>query len=163
MKIITRGVIDWATGKILEEDSYEYQGPMALAADARQLGDSLGYPMVVAGANATAPTTPSGSWIDISNAIGDLLLILNLGSVTGAFGSLKVQLQSATANTGASATNEAADPRNLGLITAGADGVFVIPYKTDFITNQFVGVACTFTGITAATFGVELVLRPKIH
>jgi hypothetical protein len=31
MKIITRAVIDWATLKIEEEDSYEYSGPIALA------------------------------------------------------------------------------------------------------------------------------------
>lgn len=29
MKIITRGVIDWETGQVLEEDSYEYSGPIA--------------------------------------------------------------------------------------------------------------------------------------
>lgn len=33
MKIITRGVIDWATLAVLEEESYEYDGPMALAKD----------------------------------------------------------------------------------------------------------------------------------
>lgn len=31
MKIITRGVIDWATLEVLEEESYEYSGPVALA------------------------------------------------------------------------------------------------------------------------------------
>jgi|SRR5579859_162571 len=31
MKIITRGVIDWETLKVIEEDSFEYEGPLALA------------------------------------------------------------------------------------------------------------------------------------
>lgn len=34
MKIITRGVIDWETLEVLEEESYEYDGPVALAKDA---------------------------------------------------------------------------------------------------------------------------------
>lgn len=165
MKIITRGVIDWETGRVLEEDAFEYQGPIARCADARQFTDVVGnvYPMIAAGANATAPTTGSGNWVDVSNAVGDLLIIVNLGSATGSFGSLKVQLQSAAANTGASAVNEASDPRNAGLITAVATGVYAMAYKTDYVANQFIGVNCTFTGITAATFGVELILRPKIH
>lgn len=33
MKVIRRGVIDWATLEVLEEDSFEYDGPIALAKD----------------------------------------------------------------------------------------------------------------------------------
>lgn len=33
VKVITRGVIDWVTLEVLEEDSFEYEGPVALAKD----------------------------------------------------------------------------------------------------------------------------------
>lgn len=33
MRVITRGVIDWETLEVLEEESYEYAGPIALAKD----------------------------------------------------------------------------------------------------------------------------------
>lgn len=33
MKVITRAIIDWATLEVEEEDSYEYEGPVALAKD----------------------------------------------------------------------------------------------------------------------------------
>lgn len=33
MKIITRAVLDWETGEVIEEDAYEYSGPVAYAKD----------------------------------------------------------------------------------------------------------------------------------
>jgi len=75
MKIITRGVIDWSTGAVLEEDSYEYSGPVAHAKDsgsppqavdpyqqaAAQYGLSTGTALFNAGLNRTNQVNPLGS------------------------------------------------------------------------------------------------------
>lgn len=75
MKIITRGVIDWATLQVEEEDSYEYEGPVALAKDAgappqavdpytqaaAQYGLSTGTAQYNAGLNRTNQNNPLGS------------------------------------------------------------------------------------------------------
>lgn len=75
MKVITRGVIDWATLRVEEEDSYEYEGPLALAKDsgsapapvdpytqaAAQYGLSTGTAQYNAGLNRTNQTNPLGS------------------------------------------------------------------------------------------------------
>ena len=160
-KIIRRGVIDILTGKVLEEDAYDYFGPLTRCMpDARNLGDlSQCFPLIPAAANAAAPTTGSGAWTDTENWCGDGLIVVSVGSVTGSFGSLKVQLQTSTANTGASAANATNDPRNAGLLTITATGTYVMPFNTDYLANNFVGVVCTYTTITASVFGVTLLGR----
>jgi|SRR5665213_660849 len=159
MKIIKRGVLDW-DGNILEEDAYDYHGVIARCMpDARNLADlNQAYPMIPALPNASAPSTASGSWIDTENWCGDGLIVVSFGAVTGGFGSLKVQVQCSSANTGASAAN-IVDPRNAGLLTMIALGTYVMPFNTDYLANNFVGVVCTYTTITAGTFGVTLLGR----
>lgn len=131
--------------------------------DARNLADlSQVFPMVPAGANASAPTTASGSWVDTENWIGDAVLVVNVGSVTGSFGSLKVQIECSAANTGTSPSN-CADPRNAGLLTITALGTYVMPFNVDQLPLDFVGVACTYTGITAATFSAEIIGRKQAN
>jgi hypothetical protein len=75
VKIITRGVIDWGTLQIEEEDSYEYEGPIARAKDsgappqavdpwtqaAAQYGLSTGTAQFNAGLNRTNQNNPLGS------------------------------------------------------------------------------------------------------
>jgi len=75
MKVITRGVIDWATLAVLEEESYEYAGPLSLAKDsgsppqavdpyqqaAAQYGLSTGTALFNAGLNRTNQVNPMGS------------------------------------------------------------------------------------------------------
>lgn len=75
MKIITRGVIDWATLEVLEEESYEYEGPVALAKDsgsppqpvdpyqqaAAQYGLATGTAQYNAALNRTNSVNPLGS------------------------------------------------------------------------------------------------------
>lgn len=131
--------------------------------DARNLGDSVVSALLPAAADASAPTTASGSWVDTSNYIGDILIVVNVGSVTGSYGSVKVQLQSAAANTGASAANETADPRNSGLLTVTANGAYVFAYGTDYLANKYVGVAVTFTTVTAAVMSVEVIGRKSAN
>lgn len=74
VKIITRGVLDW-DGHILEEDAYEYSGPLALAKDsgsapapvdpwtqaAAQYGLDTGTAEFNAGLNHTNSSNPLGS------------------------------------------------------------------------------------------------------
>lgn len=101
--------------------------------------------------------------MDVSNYVGDILIVVDLGSVTGSLGSLNVQMQSATAATGAAAANETADPRNSGLLTVVALGAAVMPYGINYLANKFVGVATTFTGITACVAGVLVLGRKRIN
>lgn len=75
MKIITRAILDWATSAVLEEDSYEYEGPIAQAKDsgqppqavdpyqqaAAQYGLSTGTAEFNAGLNRTNTVNPLGS------------------------------------------------------------------------------------------------------
>lgn len=75
MKIITRAVLDWATSAVLEEDSYEYTGPVAYAKDsgqppqavdpyqqaAAQYGLSTGTALFNAGLNRTNTSNPLGN------------------------------------------------------------------------------------------------------
>lgn len=162
MKIITRAVLDIMSGRWIEEESHEYQGPLARCMpDALNLGDlNQVYPLVPSGVHASSPqTTGSGSWVDVSNWIGDMLLVVDVSANVGGYGSITVQLQSATANTGAAAANETSDPRNSGLLTITANGTFVMPYSADKTANKFVGVNCVYTTVTSATFGVTLLGR----
>jgi len=164
MKIITRAVLDIVKGRWIEEESHEYRGPIARCMpDARNLGDCVAFPLLPAAVDASAQTTGSGNWVDCSNFIGDLLIVVNIGANVGGYGSVKVQLQSATANTGAGAANETADARNAGLLTVIANGVTVMAYDSDMLANKFVGVACTYTTITSATMSVELIARKSIN
>jgi hypothetical protein len=159
MKIITRGVLDW-DGNILEESAYDYHGPLARCGDAYNLQDLKQlFPLIPSGVNAAAPTTTSGNWVDVSNWVGDSLILLDLSAQVGGFGSVKVQVQTAASNTGAGAANFTADTRNAGLLTAVALGIFAIPIDTDAVPNNFVGVTCTYTTVTSATFGVTLLGR----
>lgn len=75
MKIITRAVLDWATGAILEEEYHEYTGPVAACKDsgsapqpvdpytqaAAQYGLSTGTAEFNAGLNRTNQVNPLGS------------------------------------------------------------------------------------------------------
>lgn len=75
MRIITRGIIDWATSAVLEVDSYEYCGPIAHAKDSgsppqpvdpyaqadAQYGLSTGTALFNAGLNRTNTENPLGS------------------------------------------------------------------------------------------------------
>jgi hypothetical protein len=74
-RIITKGTIDWATLEVEECDSYEYEGPIALAKDsgsppqavdpytqaAAQYGLSTGTALFNAGLNRTNQVNPLGS------------------------------------------------------------------------------------------------------
>jgi hypothetical protein len=74
MKIITRAVIDWATCTVLEEDSYEYSGPIVQAKDsgsppqavdpyaqaAAQYGLSTGTGGIQCGSESHQPSQPHG-------------------------------------------------------------------------------------------------------
>jgi hypothetical protein len=155
-KIITRGVLDW-DGNVLEEDSYEYSGPLARA---ENFGNAQLYPLITACVNASAPTTASGSWVDCENFIGDVAVLVTIYSATGSFGSLAVQAQASAANTGASAAS-ILDPRNQGLLTATAVGSFVLPIAVNCMPANFLGVACTYTGITAGDFSIELIAKKR--
>lgn len=75
MKVITRGVIDWASLELEEEDSFEYEGPVALAKDSgsapqpvdpytqaqAQYGLSTGTALFNAGLNRTNSINPLGN------------------------------------------------------------------------------------------------------
>lgn len=75
MKIITRGVIDWATLEVLEEDCFQYTGPVSLCKSsgsapqpvdpytqaAAQYGLSTGTAAYNAGINRTNTVNPIGS------------------------------------------------------------------------------------------------------
>src|SRR5271156_3619710 len=93
-KIITRGVIDIATGRILEEDYFIYRGKIARCGDAFNEGDiKIVAPLIPCGVNAAAPSTQSGFWTDLSNAIGDAILVIDVSAQVGGFGNIKFQLQ----------------------------------------------------------------------
>jgi hypothetical protein len=159
-KIITRGVIDIATGRVLEEDSFMYRGRVARCGDAYNLQDlKQVFPLIPAAVNAAAPTTGSGSWVDISNWVGDGIIVVDLAANVGGFGSVKVQLQTATNAAGAGAANFTLDSRNSGLLTMTALGTYVMVFDTDAIPTNFLGCACTYTTVTSATFGVTALGR----
>lgn len=126
--------------------------------DARRLDDILVSELIPSGAHASAPTTASGSWVDISNYIGDVAIVVDVPSVTGSLGSLAVQAQVSAANTGASPAN-CVDARNSGLSTITAVGCSSFPINSDNQPANFLGVTCTYTGITAGQFSITIVGR----
>lgn len=112
MKIITRGVLDW-DGNILEEESYEYEGPLALGKDsgsAPQPTDpytqaDAQYGLATGTANYNAALNRTNS----SNPLGS-----NTWSVTGTDGS-----PAASSNPGAYAL-----PANMGGGFYGLGGLY---------------------------------------
>lgn len=130
--------------------------------DARRLDDCTVTELLkaAAAASASAASTPSGEWTDISNEIGDLLLIVDVGSVTGSFGSVNVQVQVGSDNTGASPVN-AVDPRGT-LLTITAAGVYGIAIDADKQPKSFIGITTTFTTVTAAVMSCVMVGRGNI-
>lgn len=98
MKIITRGVIDWATCEILFEDCFEYVGPLSLCKDpgsapqpvdpytqaAAQYGLSTGTASYNAGLDRTNQVNPiGGSYWTTSNS-GAPTYVTPSGSAPGA-------------------------------------------------------------------------------
>ncbi len=107
--------------------------------------------------------TASGNWVDCSNYVGDLLMLVNLGAVSGGPGSISVQFKSANSAAGSSAVIEATDPRNAGLATLTSSGVVAVPYRANCISNKYAGASCTLSGVSSAVLSVDLIGRPKIR
>jgi len=135
---------------------------------ARLLDDCVVAASILAASQASAPTTGSGKWFDTTDVEGDILVVVNVGSVTGSFGSLAVQVQCADDVNGTGAAN-VVDPTSgssgtgytvaaNGLLTITATGTYAIAI-TGAQAKRYLGVACTFTGITAAVMGVDIVTR----
>lgn len=132
---------------------------------ARRLDDVVVATLVASQSATTsaAASTPSGSWVDIENYDGDLLILVNVGVFTAT--SLNYQAQVSGANTGAAAVN-CVDQRGttLAIVAAGvyalALNVAAQPQPIAGQTAVFIGLTGTFTG-TSALVSAVLVARKK--
>ena len=133
--------------------------------NARRLDDVIVTQLVAAQSATTSAlaSTPSGSWVDIENYDGDLLIVVNVGG--GTFSNLSIQPQMSSANTGAGATN-CLDPRG-AVLTITAAGIYGLALN---VNNQplpgspalpnFIGLTSTLTG-TNAVMSAALIARGR--
>lgn len=117
--------------------------------DARRLDDAVVSELLKAasGTSSGALSTPSGGWVDISGYQGDVVVIIDVGSVTGS-GTLAVALEVGDDNTGANPV-ACVDARGVSLNFAGA-GLKALVVNSDSQPKNFIGIASTLTGFTAA-------------
>jgi hypothetical protein len=136
--------------------------------DAKRL-DDITLKVMLATINAGsggAASVQSGNWYDLTPVDDDVVLVVNVGAVTGSFGSIAIQLQVSAAATGAAPQN-IVDPRG-SLLTITALGTYAIAINSDdvpamgggpFGLSSFIGFTTTFTTVTAALMGAWLVGR----
>lgn len=136
--------------------------------DARRL-DDVTLKVMLATINAgsgAAASVQSGNWFDLTPLDDDVVVVVNVGSVTGGFGNIAVQLQVSAAATGAAPSN-IVDPRG-SLLNITALGTYAIAVNSDdvpamgggpFGLSSFLGFTTTFTTVTAAVMSAWLVGR----
>lgn len=126
--------------------------------DARRLDDVGVAELIASGSKASsaAASTQSGNWLDVSQCEGDLLVVVNVASVTGT-GSLALQASQSAANTGASAAN-VVEPRG-SLLTITAAGTYMMAIDQAKVGLQFFGLTGTLTGFTGVQLSAMVVGR----
>jgi len=132
--------------------------------DARRLDDLIPIPGgAIPGellyTTTTGGTTASGSWVDIENFDGDLVVVLDVHSVTGS-GSVNLQMSVSAANTGAGSVN-AVDPGGTSLAPT-AVGVYLLALGVDYQPQIYLGCTLSLTGFTATTSTVSVLGRKRI-
>lgn len=126
-------------------------------ADARRLDDMVALGELLY-TTTTGGTTGSGSWVDIENFDGDVLMVLDLHAVTGS-GTVTVQASVSAAATGAGSTN-AVDPGGTTM-TPTAIGVYLLALGVDYQPQIYMGCTLSLTGFTACTATVSLLGRHR--
>jgi len=126
--------------------------------DARRLDDCVPVELVPSGSHTSsaACSTASGNWTDLSNLDGDVLIVVDVASVTGT-GTLSLQVSESAANTGASPSNDP-DPRG-SLFTITAAGIYALAINARNAAARYLGIVGTLTGFTAAQFSAVAVTR----
>jgi hypothetical protein len=130
--------------------------------DARRLDDLVAYSLFSTA--TTGGSTASGSWVDIENFEGDMVLLVNVTGVTGS-GTITVQPQLSAANTGASPSS-ASDTRGSSLAIT-AVGIYLLPLAVSQQPAQsgqsanYLGVDVTYSGFTGSVQECILLARAK--
>lgn len=131
--------------------------------DARLLDDCQAAALLlpVSAANTAAATSGAGAWLDISNFIGDILVVQNVGALTGA-GSLNGKLQAASDANGTGAADVTG--ATFTSITTSPGGCQIYAISPDQMPSNktFLGYVGTITGFTAALIGVSAHGRKRI-
>ena len=130
--------------------------------DARLL-DDCGAAALLAPISATttaAATSGSGAWLDISNFIGDILVVQNIGVCSGT-GSINGKLQAASDANGTSAADVTG--ATFTSVTASTNcQVYAISPDQVPAAKTFIGYVGTISGFTAVLVGVSAHGRKRI-
>lgn len=131
--------------------------------DARLLDDCQAAPLLapVSAANTAAATSGAGLWLDISNFVGDILVVQNVGVCTGA-GSINGKLQAASDVNGTGAADVTG--ATFTSITTSPGGCQVYAISPDQVpaAKTFIGYVGTIAGFSAVLVGVSAHGRKRI-
>jgi len=128
-------------------------------ADARRLDDVIAISELFYTAT-TGGSTASGSWQDLEQFVGDVLVVVDVHSITGS-GTVTVTVQGSAANTGSSPAT-AVGTAAIAIATASVTppAVFVGAYDPGE-NLQFLGVNVSYTGVTGSILTVALIGRHR--
>lgn len=131
-------------------------------ADARLLDDCVTGILVsaVSAANTAAATSGAGQWFDVSNWVGDLLIVQNLGALTGA-GSVNGKMQAASDVNGTGAADITGATFTSVTTSPGGAQVLAVDPATLPSNKTFIGYVGTITGFTAVLIAVTVVARKR--
>lgn len=123
--------------------------------DARLLDDCQAASLLnaVSAANTAGATSPSGAWLDVSNFVGDILVVQNVGVCTGA-GSINGKLQAATDATGAGAADVTGATFTSITSSPGGCQVYAISPDQCPAAKTFIGYVGTIAGFSAVLVSV---------
>lgn len=137
-------------------------------ADARLLDDAVPVSLLaaVSAANTAAATSGAGLWTDITNYVGDVLIVQCVGLLTGTPGSFAGKLQAGSDANGTGAADLGITFTSITTNTPAA-GQFVQTAAVDAAQltvagKTFIGYVGTVTGFTAVLVAVALIGRKRI-
>jgi len=154
MKIITRAVLDLLKDAWIDEDAFEYEGPLALCGMDTHVGGampgSLLNPQVITATTAT----PSGQWTDVTQYRGYCLYLVLLGTITAT--SVQVQLQSSASPTGSSPVSGGAAAQFPLIAAAASPTTQLLCLPASYFAKQYVGANAVVAGAGNVPIAIHL-------
>jgi len=124
--------------------------------DARLLDDVQAVCLLaaVSAANTAAATSGTGLWLDVSNFLGDVLIVQNIGACTGA-GSVNGKLQAGSDANGTGAADITGATFTSVVATGPNCQIYALDPSQCPAAKTFIGYVGTIAGFSAVLIGVS--------
>jgi hypothetical protein len=120
--------------------------------DSAQASSLAAYTLLAPQVLTATGSTPSGSWVDMTQFEGYVAFLVSLGTIT--LTSVAVQLYSSSANTGASPVSGGAGALFPTVLAAASPATQSLILPSTFFANRYVGATATAVGSGNLPIGI---------